>query len=103
MIEKKEKEKEEHNNIAQQIIVSIRIQVREYIQLYSQDYLQSLLRNQKQAHKKTACGETRRYYFRYYYLRSAVGNNPSQEIDLAEVELPGETPSDNIYGTFMNC
>ena len=29
-------------------------------------------------------------------LRSAVGNIPSQGIDLAEVELNGETPSDNI-------
>lgn len=29
-------------------------------------------------------------------LRSAVGNIPSQGIDLAEVELPGETPSENI-------
>lgn len=29
-------------------------------------------------------------------LRSAIGNIPSQGIDLAEVELPGETPSDNI-------
>ena len=29
-------------------------------------------------------------------LRSAIGNIPSQGIDLAEVELPGETPSENI-------
>jgi CBS domain-containing protein len=29
-------------------------------------------------------------------LRSAVGNIPSQGIDLAEVELPGETPSENV-------
>jgi CBS domain-containing protein len=29
-------------------------------------------------------------------LRSAVGNIPSQGIDLAEVELPGENPSENI-------
>lgn len=29
-------------------------------------------------------------------LRSAVGNIPSQGIDLAEVELPGEMPSENI-------
>jgi hypothetical protein len=29
-------------------------------------------------------------------LRSAVGNIPSQGIDLAEVELPGESPSENI-------
>lgn len=29
-------------------------------------------------------------------LRSAIGNIPSQGIDLAEVELPGETPSGNV-------
>jgi CBS domain-containing protein len=29
-------------------------------------------------------------------LRSAIGNIPSQGIDLAEVELPGEIPSENI-------
>jgi CBS domain-containing protein len=29
-------------------------------------------------------------------LRSAIGNIPSQGIDLAEVELPGETPSENV-------
>lgn len=29
-------------------------------------------------------------------LRSAIGNIPSQGIDLAEVELPGESPSENI-------
>jgi predicted transcriptional regulator len=29
-------------------------------------------------------------------LRSAIGNIPSQGIDLAELELPGETPSENI-------
>jgi CBS domain-containing protein len=29
-------------------------------------------------------------------LRSAIGNIPSQGIDLAEVELAGETPSENI-------
>jgi predicted transcriptional regulator len=29
-------------------------------------------------------------------LRSAIGNIPSHGIDLAEVELPGETPSENI-------
>ena len=34
-------------------------------------------------------------------LRSAVGNIPSQGIDLAEVELPGETPSENIGNLAM--
>lgn len=29
-------------------------------------------------------------------LRSAIGNIPSRGIDLAEVELPGERPSENI-------
>jgi signal-transduction protein with cAMP-binding, CBS, and nucleotidyltransferase domain len=29
-------------------------------------------------------------------LRSTIGNIPSQGIDLAEVELPGETPTENI-------
>jgi CBS domain-containing protein len=29
-------------------------------------------------------------------LRSAIGNIPNQGIDLAEVELPGEIPSENI-------
>ena len=29
-------------------------------------------------------------------LRSAIGNIPSQGIDLAEVELPGESPSESI-------
>ena len=37
-------------------------------------------------------------------LRSVIGNIPSQGIDLAEVELPGETPSENIGNPAMiNC